>query len=419
VTDEMLSTDDQAPRPTGGGVAAVLAPEGVAAILAVVVVVALLASRLSAGGGIAVATPSPSPTPIPTATPLPGVPVGTIHQLLAVDAQLALVRSDITEQLAKKSIDLGPLQTSFRRIAGLLTATGEQAAGDLAAAPVGSEIGQAMVIVYGKLREETNTAASYLVNDTSAKNLTNWTSSAKAILATLALLPDLDTQLTALLATGGQPSPSTEASLGASPTTTPSPPSQSVAPSPSAAVSPTPVPVTPPPPTVTPSVAPPGSPGASPVLGPNLIQDGAFETGVGQPWQLVRSDPAAAATVSPDTSELAHKVSAKILIQAPSNRAIGLAYLQSGFTIEAGAYYRVSIALRSADLRPIRIRIADSATGQLIKAMNYNIGATWTVQTFDFTTLIGSDFAVFSIDVGESGETVWVDDVLLARIPPV
>ncbi len=64
MTDETLTTDgQQAPRPTGGGLAAVLAPEGVAAILAVIVVVVLLGSRLSAGGGVALATPSPEPDP--------------------------------------------------------------------------------------------------------------------------------------------------------------------------------------------------------------------------------------------------------------------------------------------------------------------------------------------------------------------
>ncbi len=78
----------------------------------------------------------------------------------------------------------------------------------------------------------------------------------------------------------------------------------------------------------------------------------------------------------------------------------------------------MSIALRSIDLRPVRVRIADSATGQLIRSMNFTIGPTWTIETFDFPTLLGSDFAVFSIDVGESVETVWVDDVVLARIPP-
>ena len=155
------------------------------------------------------------------------------------------------------------------------------------------------------------------------------------------------------------------------------------------------------------------------MLGPNLIQNGSFEAGVDTLWKLARADPAAAASVSAETAApYSPKIAAKIDIQAASNRQIGIAYQQAGFPIQAGALYRVSIALKSNDLRSVRIRVADAATSQLLGSRNFQIGAGWTVETFDFSSFIGSDFAVFSIDVGESAQPVWVDDVSLARIPP-
>ena len=151
-----------------------------------------------------------------------------------------------------------------------------------------------------------------------------------------------------------------------------------------------------------------------------MIQNGSFDSGVQSPWELVSADPAAHATVTLDLANPhSPKYAARIDIQPPSNRANGLQFRQSGFQIVAGASYQVTIALRASDLRTVRVRIADAETGQVLGSRVIDVGTSWSVTTFPVGSLISSDFAVFSIDVGETGETVWVDDVVLARVSPV
>lgn len=429
MTDETLTGDgQQAPRPTGGGLAAVLAPEGVAAILAVIVVVVLLASRLSAGGGVAVATPSPTPTPVPTATPAPGVDTAAIAQLLRTNGRLTDLANVIQSQIDAKQVDPPTLICAYRQIISELTNAGDGAARDLAASHGGAEVGQIAIDLYANLRKQAGDAINSLdPNDYTAKSLADWKQSAILIAKTLELIPDLNNQLVALEAAASQPSPSpsTEPSSLASPSVLPSAsvaPSPSVLPSPTAVPPPTatPVPVTPPPASVAPTVRPSGSPGASPALGPNMIQNGSFDSGTQSPWELVSADPAAHATATLVVSEpYSPKYAARIDIQAPSNRAIGLTYRQSGFQIIAGANYQVTIALRASDLRTVRVRVADAETGQVVGSKVIQVGTTWSVTTFPVGSFVGSDFATFGIDVGESGETVWVDDVVLARVSPV
>ncbi len=416
MTDETLANDGPAPRPSGGGFAATVAPEGVAAILAIVVVLALLLGRLASAGGTAVATPSPTPTPVATARPAPGVDTGAIRQLQGVNEVLAEQRVAIGLELAAKQVDPSKLQPIFRLILAQLTNTGDLAAQQLTDSHGGAAVGNEITAIYLRLRDQASNASDYSPNDLSAKNLAKWRLSAVTIAKTLDELPPIDAKLELLLVSGGEPSPSSEPSAGASASAIASP---SAATSPTAAPSPTPIPVTPPPATPVPTATPTNTASASPSPEPNLIVDGSFETGVGTPWQLQVSDPVALATVTPDTTNPhSPKVSARIDIQASSDREIGIAYKQTGFAVQAGAFYNVSIALRSTGFRDVRVRIADSDSGQILDSKIFTIGPAWSVQTYPFTTFVSSDAAVFSVDVGRSDLSVWVDDVSVSRIPP-
>ena len=416
MTEESLTTDGPAPRPTGGGLAAAIAPEGVAALLAIVVVVVLLATRLTgSSGAIATATPSPSPTLSPTATPTPGVDTQAIGLLLLVDKQLLVQKGAIEAQTSAKQVDPTALLSSFQTILSELSNTGDRAARALAESQGGTDAGQAVQRVYGSLRAEIALALTYARNDLSAKNLANWRLSAVAVGKTLESIPALDVRFRALLAAGASPSASSEPSAVVRPSASASVPASASAPST------TPTSVTPPPATSvpTPSVGPSGSIAASPSLGPNLLVDGSFETGVGPPWQLVLSDLTANASVTSDPVNPHSPTSAaRIDIASSSNRQLGIAWQQAGFPVEAGAFYHVSIALHSSDLRDVRIRIADAASGQILESRLVAIGAPWTVESFDFSSFVGSGAAVFAVDVGRSDRSVWIDDVSLARIPP-
>ena len=417
MTEESLTTDGSARRPTGGGLAAAIAPEGVAAIMAILVVVVLLATRLTgSSGAIATATPSASPTPSPTATLAPGVDTQAIGLLIGVDSRLWEQKRQIALQTAAKQVDPVALLLSFRTITSELSNTGDPAARRLADSPGGTEVGRAAQDLYGILRDQTGQAVDFSPNDLSAKNLAKWKLSAVAVGKTLESIPALDVRLRALLAgAGASPSASGEPSVAVSPSALPSViPSASVP-------STTPPSVSPPPATSvpTPSVGPSGSIAASPSLGPNLLVDGSFETGVGPPWQLVLSDLTANASVTSDpVNPHSPTAAARIDIASSSNRQLGIAWQQAGFPVEAGAFYHVSIALHSSDLRDVRIRIADAASGQILESRLFAIGAPWTVESFDFSSFVGSGAAVFAVDVGRSDRSVWIDDVSLARIPP-
>lgn len=417
MTDETLSTDGPVRRPTGGGLAGAIAPEGVAAILAIVVVVALLGSRLAgAGGGVALATPSPSPTPVATATPARGVDIAAINALLSVDQGLLAQAAVIAKQLDAKPIDPSALRTAMSPIAFELRQRGLDAANALARSPGGNDLGSQMGTFYSGVQDDIIRA-----NNLALANVKGWTTSAQALTKKiLDTVPALDTRLIALRASGGLPSPSAGASPSVAPSTSAGA-SASIAPSPSVAPSPTSAPVSPPPATPVPTatVAPSSSVGPTPSLGPNLLANGSFEAGVADPWMVIISDPTALATVTPDgVSPHSPKVAARIDIQSQSTLQFGIAYQQSGFQIAAGGYYQISIALRSTSMRDVRVRISDDSSGQTLDTHVFTIGSQWTVETYPVTSLIGSSSAVFSVDVGRSALTVWVDDVSLSRVPP-
>ena len=177
------------------------------------------------------------------------------------------------------------------------------------------------------------------------------------------------------------------------------------------------------PPTAGSTVPPSGVPTPSstpPLAESNQLQNPGFETGT-DPWRLVKANPNFNATITLDTTS-AHsgKTSARIDITASDGLPQSISLQQAGVTLEQGANYRVSIALRSTADRQVRIRVTSptppfqtyGVSGPLI------VGSAWTVQTFDSITAVGGTGRLFTIEVGQATGSVWIDDVSIARVSP-
>ena len=397
-------------RPDGGGLAGVIAPEGVAAVLSIVVVVALLSARLAFAGASG-GTPTPSPTTAPTeaATPSPpAVDVVAIRALQNVNLYLMEQDSNLKADLVPPPVVPTNIRSLFAQISIQLI-VGQPAASRLAATPDGASVGKALGEVYTELDQTIEaTNAISLVSEP------KWRAAAAEVVKILERIPPLDKQLSQLLpgsavspSPGGSASPSTGPSVAPSPTAVPSVPTPTTPPT---SAPPSPTPTRTPPPTFAPTPSP----------GPNPLVNPGFESGAITPWTLMVTDPAAAATVTVDgTVHRSGSFSARVDISAPSARRAGVALQQGDLTIDAAGIYRVSLYARSSAARDIRVRITSDSGQTLGNGTNlFTIGPDWTLLTFDFSSLLGDPAAVFAIELGGGGETVWVDDASIVRIPP-
>lgn len=389
-------------RPEGGGLSALIGPEVVASVLSVAVVVALLASRLAFTGGpiIPPSSPSPSPSAGPAAS-APAIDPGLIGTLIAVNNNLQTLGVPLDQAVKQTPNDVASLRGPMVNMQPQLS-TGIVAADVLAATPGGAKVGAALRAVYDGLDATIADTLTHLVSNQAA-----FLRGAQSVLLQLKQLPPLTTDLTELL-TG--PSPA------ASPLPTPAPtPSAAPSPSPTVAPSETPIPVEP-----TPTPLPSQSIEPSVAPGPNMLLNPGFEAGVGPPWQLLLADPSAqAVTVQDGTTAATGKFSARVDIAAPSNRLIAVSEQQGGLTIEAGAYYQVTVSAKATAIRDIRIRIIGSEGQLLGNGSNVvQVGTTWAPYTFPMTSFAPDSNASIAIDVGGNGGSVWIDDVSVARIPP-
>ena len=420
MTDPTYGPGGPVERPAAGGLAASVGPELVAGILAIVVVVALVGSRLVVTGGGGTTTPTPpssiAATAVPTQT-APTVDRGAVLTLLSVDRNLIDQGRALQIELDPPPVVTGVVKTTFANMKVQLR-SGVSAAQQLAATPAGAPVA-------AKLLDDVYTKLGTVVDGTDTVLLTSeatWRKAATEAVALVALLPPLDAELQALLV---EPSPSAVASGSTVPSAS-VPPSASVAPSasvpspsvaPSASTSATAPPTTPPP-SPSASTLPPPTPSPSP--GPNELLNPGFEDPTLAPWRLVLTGPAVASVAAdPVNPHLPGKLAARIDISEPTTVPQWIALQQTGLTIESGAVYRVQLWARSTATRTVRIRIT-GPTGNLLGsgAHVFGIGPDWTSLSFDMSSFLGSDDAIFAIEVGGDTATVWVDDASLARIPP-
>jgi len=227
----------------------------------------------------------------------------------------------------------------------------------------------------------------------SVNNPDRYREGAVALVAAIRLLPALQKQLEVLAA------PPTPAPSSAPPSPTPTPvPTKTPAPTP----------------TLTPVAS--ASSSSSPTeslpiaTGPEQVANGGFESGVGEPWQLFLG-PSAAATLAADSARAgAGASSARIDITTGSTAYAGISLRQAGLSLEAGQQYALTVSMRSAATRDIRVRIASSADAQYFGRIA-SATPQWASQTFIFTASVGDPDAVLELDLGRAEDTTWFDGV--------
>jgi hypothetical protein len=88
-------------------------------------------------------------------------------------------------------------------------------------------------------------------------------------------------------------------------------------------------------------------------------------------------------------------------------------------TLDAGARYQVSISVRAASAREIRLRIA-SPDGASYLTRTVPVTTAWTIATFTFISPVTDPEASIEIDLGRSAVTTWIDSVsFMSGAPPV
>lgn len=366
-------------------------PEFVASLLAVVIVAVVGASVLAGGP----ATPENGPSLPPRTSSTPVVAEATP----IVDPTVVALLRSLNQQLADHGRALrDSLTGSFRTSDVAATIRQVNATVQLATDSVSAlrgalgedEAGGRLAVLYQAITKSAETALGASLENTNAYRI-----GAGVLVELIADLPALQAELDA---------------LARAPVGTP-------APTPSVPASPTPPPATPTPPTATPSpspsVVPPSSP-APPVPGDQIV-NGGFESGVGAPWAL-QVAPGAAATVAADTTApAAGATAARIDISFGSPAYTGISLVQPGLRMDAGAQYTISIAVRAAATRDIRVRIA-AADGASYLTRLATATTTWTTQSFTFIAPVSDGAAVLQIDFGRSGASVWLDTISFAPL---
>jgi hypothetical protein len=112
-------------------------------------------------------------------------------------------------------------------------------------------------------------------------------------------------------------------------------------------------------------------------------------------------------------------MSARVDISAPSQSRLRISLQQHGLSIVGGATYHVTLYAKSTAPRQILVRIV-GPSGQTLGdgSQEFQIGTSWGLYYLDMSSFLSTDNAYIAIDMGGTGETVWLDDVSVARIPP-
>jgi hypothetical protein len=373
-------------------------PEIVAAVL-VVIMVAAVGSGLVAGGeprDDAGASPSAAASPTGQAAgPSPIVDPSVVGLLKVLNQRLVLGADSLGTALDAAPFRTGDVAAGIRQLNTTASLAAEYI--PLLGGQTGpEEVGGRLAALYAAIGEE---ASSTL--DASVTNEVEYRAGADRIIALIAGIPALQARLEELartLPSSARPRVSSRPSPSIAPTVAPA--------------TPTAVPATP---TAPPSVAPPSA-GAEPSAVPGeQIQNPGFESGVGPPWEL-RVDAGSTATLSPDTTEPgAGQTSARIDILAGSTAFAGISLRQPGLSVESGRNFRLTIAIRAASPREVRVRIA-SLAGASYLTRTVSVTTTWSTQTFDFIGPISDANASVEIDLGRSNVTTWLDSVSFAPV---
>lgn len=361
-----------------------LAPELVAA-LAGVVVWALIGGVATLGGSGTTPRPSAEPSGPVVASARPSATIdGSLVVLLrSSNTRLAEERDQLVALLAADLLDTAEVTSSVRQV-NAAARFADDIADRLEVTDEGIRIAAALHAAYDAVL-----AAADDVLSQGLSNEAGIRASATVLVERLDAIPDID----ALLADPPSAPPSVVPSASAEPT--PPPPSATPQATPSPSPSPTPSPSVPP------------SPSSAPAI--NLAVNPGFESGP-DPWRY-EVGPGASGTfriVSDDVHS--GTGAARIVVTGGTGPWSAGSLRQDGLVFANGSTVTVSMWVHSTAVRDIRIRVT-TGLGEVIASRIETVDATWRWVTFDFTAIGRVDDASLVIEIGRSGEPVWIDDV--------
>jgi hypothetical protein len=146
------------------------------------------------------------------------------------------------------------------------------------------------------------------------------------------------------------------------------------------------------------------------------IDDPGFEATTGTPWRFAAA-AGSIASFTRDTNAFATGTqSARIDIATGSPAYAGIVLRQPGLQVQAGRNYTLSLNVRAAGAREIRIRVASRA-GATYATKILTVTPAWTQETFPVTTVATDPDAVLEIQFGRSDDTTWIDTVSFRPTP--
>ena len=364
---------------------------GTVVALAIIALVAttVLAATPGPGGGDGPGGANPTPSlSLQSSAPTPTPPVApqVVDLLRSLNERLAASRDALQTELRRNRFRTHEVAFIIRQV-NQRVAVGSEAVQALEGELGKDEPGGRMAAVYGSIADTATETLGASIN-----NSAEYESGARTIVAQIAELSALQAALDEL----ARPQP----------TVAPTSPPPSTAPSPSATASASARPSGSPTPTGSPSGGP------LPPSGEQVV-NGGFEQGVGPPWGLFLGQ-GAAATLAPDTAKPgAGTTSARVDITAGSQAYSGISLRQPGLKLEAGRLYTLSVAVRAASQRDIRVRVA-STTGASYVNRIAQVGTAWSTVAITFTAGVGDPNAVLELDLGR-GDAATVFDAVSFR----
>jgi Carbohydrate binding domain len=382
------------------------APELIGSVLAVIVAAVIVGTALASR-----AAPGPEPSgnghpttsasaleSFATETPSPPVDPKVVELIRKVNQDLAAYGESLKGELGRPTFRAEEVAALIRQV-NFTAGLGNGAISDLGGALGPEEVGGRLAAMYLAIINEANNTLKASIRFEAAYKI-----GASRITKYVDNLADLQKELDALAVSTPSPPPSPSAS-----------PSVSVAPSPSPP-SPSPPPSVAPPSSGPPSSAPSGSASASPVVDEQII-NGGFEAGVGPPWQLL-ARPGINATLTKDTvAPGAGAASARVDITSPSVAYSAISLQQVNLHIEAGRYYTMSLMVRSASPRDIRIGISSTDGEASYFSREAVATPAWAPISFTFAAPATDLDAVLAFDLGRSAVTTWFDAVSFHTTP--
>lgn len=382
------------------------APEVLGVMLA-----AIIYSVVGVGIIVASTVPPEAPPPSPTSTPAAVTP----RPIATMSASLVLLIRDTNARIVSLGKELEVLLLDDP----IVTADVIDKMKDISAAatfaigivdriaiqPGGAIIAPTLRAAYEDIVDAADKALSSPFADRVAIR-----KGAEGVLLAVGELPDIDALLELALAT-------------ASPTSTPEPTSTPIGsgaaspsptPSPTPTVTPTPTPAPTPKPTPTPLSTPSASVSPSPIPpspGPNQLANGGFESGL-DPWRLVLATGAAGTLERTTTDHFSGVAAAVVTVTAGAGSPSTVSMEQGGLTLESGQTYVMSLAVRSAADREIRVRLS-TGLGEVIASRVLPVTTTWTVVSFPVTPIGRFQDVTLMVEVGASNQRIWLDNVSL------